>query len=165
MQQFNGNGVLRIGQNIRLLQTGTPLEANPFLHMYQLPVNCQPHRKILPYHGAPIGINSQLPIPRLLCRPNSLTMRLFKLRTVSLSSPSLVQYKLLQGEPTVNGIYSMGWLRSESNVIGISVPVIGVRLYANRFNANANSQKYAREDMDAEYVYSENGFFYDNTYT
>ncbi|WBR61449.1 envelope component protein [Drosophila suzukii associated hytrosavirus 1] len=64
----------------------------------------------------------------------------------------------------VNGIYSMGWLRYESNVIGMSVPIIGGRLYANRFDPNANSQKYARDYMSANYVYQDNGFYYDNTY-
>lgn len=63
-----------------------------------------------------------------------------------------------------NGMISMGWLRTESNVIGMSVPVIGGRLYSKRFDPNANSQKYARQYMSAEYVYSGNGFYYDNTY-
>lgn len=66
--------------------------------------------------------------------------------------------------PVVNGLYSLGWLRYESNVIGMSVPVIGGRLYSNRFNKNANSQKYCREYLSAEYVYEGNGFYYDNTY-
>lgn len=65
---------------------------------------------------------------------------------------------------SVNGIYSMGWLRYESNVIGMSVPVIGGRLYSQRFDPNVNSQKYAREYMTANYVYEGNGFYYDNTY-
>lgn len=66
--------------------------------------------------------------------------------------------------PVVNGLISMGWLRYESNVIGMSVPLIGGRLYSNRFDPNTNSQKYAREYMNAEYVYTNNGFYYDNTY-
>lgn len=64
----------------------------------------------------------------------------------------------------VDGLYSIGWLRGESNVIGMSVPVIGGRLYSKRFNKDANSQKYAREYMAADYVYKNNGFYYDNTY-
>lgn len=64
----------------------------------------------------------------------------------------------------VDGIYSMGWLRTESNVIGMSVPVIGGRLYSNRFNPEANSQIYARDYMSINWVYSDNGFYYDNTY-
>lgn len=66
--------------------------------------------------------------------------------------------------PIVDGLYSMGWLRTESNVIGMSVPVIGGRLYSNRFNREANSQKYARDYMSVNYVFSGNGFYYDNTY-
>lgn len=64
----------------------------------------------------------------------------------------------------VEGLYSMGWKREESNVIGMSVPVIGGRLYANRFDSSANSQIYARNYMAANYVYESNGFYYDNTY-
>lgn len=63
-----------------------------------------------------------------------------------------------------DGLLSMGWKRQESNVIGMSVPLIGGRLYANQFNRDANSQKYAREYMKADYVYENNGFYYDNTY-
>lgn len=66
--------------------------------------------------------------------------------------------------PIVDGIISMGWLRYESNVIGMSVPVIGGRLYSNRFDPEANSQKYARDYMAVDYVYTGNGFYYDNTY-
>lgn len=66
--------------------------------------------------------------------------------------------------PIVNGLYSMGWLRYESNVIGMSVPLIGGRLYANRFDPEVNSQKYARDYMSVNYVYEGNGFYYDNTY-
>lgn len=64
----------------------------------------------------------------------------------------------------LDGLYSMGWLRYESNVIGMSVPLIGGRLYANRFDSNVNSQKYARKYLTAPYVYEQNGFYYDNTY-
>lgn len=63
-----------------------------------------------------------------------------------------------------DGLYSMGWLRTESNVIGMSVPLIGGRLYANQFDRNANSQIYARDYLQANYVYQGNGFYYDNTY-
>lgn len=63
-----------------------------------------------------------------------------------------------------DGLYSLGWLRYESNVVGMSVPLIGGRLYSNRFDKDANSQKYARNYMQANYVYTGNGFYYDNTY-
>lgn len=66
--------------------------------------------------------------------------------------------------PVADGLKSLGWLRSESNVIGMSVPLIGGRLYANRFNPNANSQIYARDYLTINYVYTGNGFYYDNTY-
>lgn len=65
---------------------------------------------------------------------------------------------------SVDGLKSMGWLRYESNVVGMSVPVIGGRLYSQRFDGNVNSQKYARDYMSANYVYEGNGFYYDNTY-
>ena len=65
---------------------------------------------------------------------------------------------------TVDGLYSMGWRRYESNVIGMSVPLIGGRLYSNKFDREANSQKYARDYMSVNYVYTGNGFYYDNTY-
>ncbi len=65
---------------------------------------------------------------------------------------------------SMTGLISMGWLRYESNVIGMSVPLIGGRLYGNRFDPNANSQKYARDYLQVNYVYKDNGFYYDNTY-
>lgn len=68
-------------------------------------------------------------------------------------------------EPSsVTGLISIGWGRTESNVIGMSVPLIGGRLYSNRFDPNANSQRYARDYLTVNYVYEGNGFYYDNTY-
>lgn len=62
------------------------------------------------------------------------------------------------------GMISIGWLRDGSNVAGMSVPLIGGRLYSRRFTPNTTSQQYIRNFFAAEYSYSGNGMYYDNSF-
>ena len=62
------------------------------------------------------------------------------------------------------GMYSMGWLRDGPNVCGMSVPLIGGRLYSNRFNSEVTSQQYVRNFLKTDWVYSGNGTYYDDSF-